>query len=157
MKCIRIAVVKSVLCFSTFSAGFVLGAEPDAVVVEPTMGGALVGVDLLAGTDAEGNRTQPWYKAVGSHISRNKWKYIAGVGSAVAVDRVAANNDMLYYSKSKDRDSVPKPVAAGASVGSTSAATQGTSVSVTGNSSPVTVIVYGDTTQISSTTYPDHL
>ena len=83
----------------------------DAVTVEPTDGGAMVGVDLLAGTNAEGEREQGWAAAVWESAKDNKFKVIAGaVAAAVAVELIAEKNDYLWH-KDDAPKSAKKPVA----------------------------------------------
>jgi hypothetical protein len=76
---------------------------PVSVEVAPDGSGAMVGVDLLAGKNAEGKREVSWWKATKAGAWKHKWKIAAGVATAVAVDRVAENNDWLYY-EGPDKD-----------------------------------------------------
>jgi hypothetical protein len=68
----------------------------------------LVGVDLLAGKNAEGKREVSWWKATKAGAWKHKWKIAAGVATAVAVDRVAENNDWLYYEGPDESTTVVK-------------------------------------------------
>ena len=80
-----------------------LAADPPPVTVEATAGenpSVQVGVDLLAGRSADGTRERTWGEAVSGHFSRNKWRWLLAVASAVVVDRVAENNNELWHRSS---------------------------------------------------------
>jgi hypothetical protein len=90
---LKTPVVEAVISETTTSAA----PAPVSLEVTPDGSGALMGVDLLAGTNAEGKREQGWWKTTKAGMWKHKWKIAAGVATAVAVDRVAENNDWLYY------------------------------------------------------------
>jgi len=59
-----------------------------------------VGVDLLAVREDGG---------VVRHLKANWGKYLVGIVTAVAVDRVAAHNDELWYRRDDDKKTLPPP------------------------------------------------
>ncbi len=100
--------------------GMAYGQEPAPVAVEvaPDGSGAMVGVDLLAGTNAEGKREQSWGKAVIEGISTHKWKIIGGIAGVIAVDQlILKEHDLLWYdkddkpaaAKTETKDTPPPP------------------------------------------------
>ena len=59
-----------------------------------------VGVDLLAVREDGG---------IAKHFKANWGKYLTGLLTAVAVDRVAAHNDELWYRRDDDKQTLPPP------------------------------------------------
>jgi hypothetical protein len=89
--------MKTLIMAAVMVAGVAFGQAPVAVEVAPDGSGALVGVDLLAGRNAEGKREQGWWKATKDGAWKHKWKILGGVVTAITVDRVAENNDWLWH------------------------------------------------------------
>jgi len=133
--------------------GFALAQDPAPVVLDvaPDGSAATVGVDLLAGTNAEGKREQSWSKAVLAGVSKHKWKIIGGVITAVAVDQlVLKEHELLWYeedsksnSKETATDEKPAPAVPGANsptqtVGGDSDQ-ETTVINVTGDGNTVTI------------------
>jgi hypothetical protein len=86
--------MKTLIMAAVVVAGVALGQ--DAVKVEPTSGGAIVAVDIAGGP---GRTARAWQA-----VKNNKWKIIGTAAGLIAVDRVADNNDWLWYEK----DAKPK-------------------------------------------------
>jgi hypothetical protein len=112
-----VAVAALVACVSA--------AEPEAVVVSGGSGDGdgqriEVGVDLLAGRSATGEREKTWWQATREHVARNRWRYVLLAGAAVATDRVAANNDELWHRKESRGEGGRSSVNAGRTGGSDS-------------------------------------
>ncbi len=76
----------------------------DAVKVEPTSGGAIVAVDMAGGP---GRISRAWQA-----VKNNKWKIIGTAAAVVAVDRVADNNDWLWYEGNRKAKAAAKEPAA---------------------------------------------
>jgi hypothetical protein len=100
--------MKTLIMAAVLVAGVAFGQAPVAVEVAPDGSGAMVGVDLLAGRNAEGKREQGWWQATKAGAWRHKWKIIGGVVTAITVDRVAENNDWLWHEGSDQPTTVVK-------------------------------------------------
>lgn len=109
----------TILAAVALTIGLTIGAHAETA--------AHASVDVLAiaeGAQADGG--------VLAHLKRNWGKYVVGVVSAVIVDRVALNNDWLWYSGGSERgDSVNVPPGS-------------TVVLVSRNTAPVTVRLNSD-------------
>jgi len=109
--------MKRMIMLAMMAAGVACAQE--AVRVEPTDGGAMVGVDIAGGP---GRMSRAW-----SAVKTHKWKIIGTAAAVIAVDRVAANNDWLWY----ERDDKPKPKP------TPPAPVEGLGIATFGNDSPV--------------------
>lgn len=99
--------MKKLVMVALMIGGMAYGQElsPLAVEVAADGSGAMVGVDMLAGTNADGKREQSWGKAVMQGISTHKWKILGGIAGAVAVDQlILKEHDLLWYD-----EGAPKP------------------------------------------------
>jgi len=114
--------MKALIMAAVLAAGVAFGQDPVPVSVVATDGGAMAGVDLLAGKNAEGKREQSWGAAVIEGVKNNYGKILGGVAAgALTVYLIEENQDDKKKTKASKEPAVkPDPT-----TGSSQTATAG--------------------------------
>lgn len=116
--------MKAMILAAVLVAGVAFGQDDNVPVsVTPTDGGAMVGVDLMAGKNAEGKREKSWGAAVVDGVKNNYGKILGGVAAgALTVYLIDESQD---DGKKKSKASKEPPVKPDPTTGSSQTATAG--------------------------------